>query len=114
MILRNFKKIIKAYVGVLAPNYLEDDPWFGPAVLSDTQENLKSLRLQCELDNQLIPESEDTIVNKEDANIHELMYNIATQGGKTTTQLNPMTELCGGSENLHEGWQSGTGWGSFK
>ena len=101
MILRNFKKFIKIYVGVLAPDYLEDDPWFGPAVLSESQEDLKSLRLQCELDNQLIPESEDTIVNKEDANIHELMHNIATQGGTTTI-------------NLHEGWQSGTGWEVFK
>jgi hypothetical protein len=101
MILRKFKKLIKSYVGVLAPDYLEADPWFGPAVLSESQEDLRSLRLQCELDNQLIPESEDTIVRKEDVNIHELMYNIAIKNSTTTT-------------NLHEGWQSGTGWEVFK
>ena len=64
----------------------------------------------------LISQSEDQ-PRKEVDNIHEVMYNIATSGGKTTTQLNPMPELGGGSENFQSGpggWMSGTGMNQFQ
>ena len=93
-----------------APDYLEDDPWFGPAILSEKQ---IEMRTQLEAENILIPLAIDKSPIKEVANIHEIMYNIAIGNGKTTTQLNPMQELGGGSENFHTGpggWMSGTGY----
>tara|TARA_B100000902_G_scaffold365356_1_gene386256 strand:+ start:1806 stop:2114 length:309 start_codon:yes stop_codon:yes gene_type:complete len=93
-----------------APAYLKDDPWFGPAILSDKQ---KEMRTQLEAENILIPQSEDKTPVKEVENIHEVLYNIAMKGGKTTTQLNPLPELGGGSENFQsgpQGWMSGTGY----
>ena len=42
--------------------------------------------------------------SKEPDNIHELMYNIATNHGKTTVQLNPP----GGSENFLDGHLGGS------
>ena len=119
MILRALKKLIKPYVGVPAPEYLEDDPWFGPATLSEKQLSLREARMKLEEEKILIPHSEDQPPKKEVDNIHEVMYNIATGGGKTTTQLDPMPELGGGSENFHEGpsgpggWMSGTGMRQF-
>ena len=41
---------------------------------------------------------------KEPDNIHEVMYDIATKCGKTTTQLDPVggsENFQGGSENIH-------------
>ena len=101
------------YTGIPAPSILDEDPWFGPTpVLSEKQ---KEIRAQLEKENQLIPESEDR-APKEVDNIHEVMYNIATSGGKTTTQLDPLPELGGGSENFQSGpgnWMSGTGLNQF-
>tara|TARA_Y100000022_G_scaffold13809_1_gene10813 strand:+ start:631 stop:984 length:354 start_codon:yes stop_codon:yes gene_type:complete len=116
MILRAIKKLVKPYTGVPAPKYLKDDPWFGPAPLSDSQVEYKEMREQLESENILIPQSEDKLPVKEVENIHEVLYNIATKGGKTTTQLDPLPELGGGSENFHSGpggWMSGTGYGQF-
>jgi hypothetical protein len=96
-----------------APAYLEDDPWFGPATLSEKQMSIKEMRQQLIEEEQLLPLSEDQPPTKEVANIHEVMYNIATSNGKTTTQLDPV----GGSENFQAGpggWLSGTGMNQFK
>ena len=96
-----------------APAYLEDDPWFGPATLSAKQMSIKEMRQQLIEEEQLLPLSEDQPPTKEVANIHEVMYNIATSNGKTTTQLDPV----GGSENFQAGpggWMSGTGMNQFK
>ena len=50
----------------------------------------------------------------ESEDIHEMMYQIATQtSSPTTLQLDPP----GGSENFHEGpggWQSGNGYNQFR
>lgn len=81
-----------------APDYLEDDPWFGPAILSEKQEEI---RAQLEKENQLISAEEDKFPSKEVANIHEVMYNVATSKGKTTIQLDPSGP---------GGWMSGTGY----
>ena len=98
------------YLGVPAPPFLENDPWFGPApVLTEKQE---VIRAQLEEEKQLIAEEEDKAPQKEVANIHEVMYNVATSNGKTTVQLDPP----GGSENFQSGpggWMSGTGMRQF-
>ena len=105
-----------SFTGIPAPKVLKDDPWFGPApILSEKQQEYVEMRKALEEEKQLIPQSEDQ-PRKEVDNIHEVMYNIATKGGKTTTQLNPMPELGGGSENFQSGpggWMSGTGLNQF-
>ena len=59
MIINAIKKFIKKpFVGVPAPAYLEDDPWFGPATLSEKQLSIKEAREQLVEENQLVPESE--------------------------------------------------------
>ena len=93
MILRSIKKIFNKTIP--APKYLKDDPWFGPAVLSDPQMTLKEAFDHAVSDGQLLPE-DDTVEPK---NIHEVVYKIATSSGKTTTQLNP---TGGGSEIFQE------------
>ena len=99
MILKSIKKII--HKTIPAPKYLKDDAWFGPAVLSDRQITIKEAYEHAVSDGQLLYE-DDTVEPK---NIHEVIYNIATNSGKTTTQLNPTGV---------DGWQSGTGWEQFR
>ena len=72
------------YTGVPAPVVAPHDDWF------DDPHDGWWLR----------PEHEES--SKEPDNIHELMYNIATNHGKTTVQLNPpggSENFLGGSEN---------------
>ena len=113
MILRSIQNLIKPFIGIPAPDYLEDDEWFGPATLSEKQLSLKEARLRAEEDKQIL--SVDEEYPKEVANIHEVMYNIATGNGNTTVQLDPAPSFGGGSENFQEsssgpgGWMSGTG-----
>ena len=98
------------YVGVPAPEVLEDDPWFGPAPLTEKSvaaKALKEAREQAEADLQLIPEYDEP-QPKEPENIHEVMYQIATKNVATTIALDPLPSL-GGSENFQEGWMSGAG-----
>jgi len=117
MILESIKKIIKPFTGIPAPTVLEYDPWFGHPPETETSIALKESRAKLEEEKILIPESEDQPPTKEVENIHEVMYNIATSSGKTTTQLNPMPPLGGGSENFQSGpggWMSGTGMSQFR
>jgi hypothetical protein len=114
MILQTLKKLTKPFTGIPAPKVLKDDPWFGPAPLSEKQQ--MSMKAQLQEENQLLPEKEEVPPTKEVDNIHEVIYNIATKSGKTTTQLDPMPELGGGSENFQSGpggWMSGTGFRQF-
>ena len=74
-----------------APKFLEDDPWFGPGCFSLRQKEYKLAYDQAVAENLLLA---DTFT--EVKNIHQVMYDIATGHGKTTTQLNPI----GGSENF--------------
>ena len=113
--IKRFMKV-KPYTGVPAPVILEDDAWFGPTpILSEKQREYLDMVKQLEEENQLLSaDSED--MSKEVDNIHEVMYNVATKGGKTTTQLNPLPEFGGGSENFHtgpDGWKSGAGFNQF-
>ena len=90
------------YIGVPAPAYLEDDPWFGPAP-ERTEKQLDYMEKETHIKQQQYQETH-TSVESED--IHQKMYEIATQNTPTTIQLNPP----GGSENV---WMSGTGMGQF-
>ena len=89
------------YTGVPAPAYLEDDPWFGPAP-TYSQKQLDYMVQETEIKQK--EREENFSVESED--IHQKMYEIATQNSPTTIQLNPP----GGSENV---WMSGTGMGQF-
>ena len=91
----------KVYTGIPAPAYLEDDPWFGPAP-TYSQKQLDYMVQETEIKQK--EREENFSVESED--IHQRMYEIATQNTPTTIQLNPP----GGSENV---WMSGTGMGQF-
>tara|TARA_Y100000996_G_scaffold117541_1_gene87561 strand:+ start:1122 stop:1496 length:375 start_codon:yes stop_codon:yes gene_type:complete len=78
---------------VPAPQYLEDDKWFGPAIFSD--ENKDYMEREYEA---FKKEAHKYYGTGESKTIHQDMYEIATQSGGTTIHLNPI----GGSENYHE------------
>lgn len=96
------------YIGIPAPAYLEDDPWFGPApVRSEKQLDY----MEQEIETKRQERKQNFSVEPDD--IHQKMYEIATKNHNTTIHLNPP----GGSENFQEGpggWNSGTGWGQVK
>ena len=98
------------YVGVPAPAYLEDDPWFGPApTLTEKQEEHRQIEATQRLHDDIRKEQE----TKEPENIHELMYQKATSNWNTVSETQ---QTQGGSENFHEGpggWMSGNGMGQF-
>ena len=92
------------YTGVPAPVYLEDDQWFGPAPVR-SQKQIDYMEKEVEMKRQ---EREQNFSIESD-DIHQKMYEIATQNHNTTIDLDPP----GGSENFHEGpggWTSGNGW----
>ena len=93
------------YTGVPAPAYLQDDEWFGPAPVR-SQKQIDYMEKEVEMKRR---EREQNFSVESD-NIHQKMYEIATQNHNTTIDLDPP----GGSENFHEGpggWTSGNGWG---
>jgi len=99
-----------SYIGVPAPDYLPEDPWFPTPILSEKQMTVKEAHEQAVLDNQILADESDHVVESSD--IHQRMYEIATKGAPTTLQL----DSPGGSENFQEGgptgpggWTSGTG-----
>ena len=90
------------YTGVPAPVVLPYDSWFGPSPIKSEKQMTHEEMLEEASRREEENRKEEY---KEVDNIHEVMYDIATNNGKTTTQLNPP----GGSENFQEGWQSGVG-----
>ena len=87
------------FTGTPAPAYLKDDEWFGPT--PEYTEKQKEYMVQeteikrQEFENNFSVESED---------IHQVMYEMATKSGATTTQLDPIggsENFQGGSENVH-------------
>ena len=91
------------YVGVAAPVYLEDDPWFGPAP-NPTEKQWDYMEQETIVKVQ--EEMQSTEVTCESADIHAKMYEIATNNWTT------VSETQGGSENFQEGpggWNSGAG-----
>ena len=107
------------YTGVSAPKVLSSDPWFGDPTKSERQ---LAYEKECqELNDDLedgwwLRDSLDDSLwdkngNRESANIHQEMYELATKNWNT------VAETQGGSENFQEGpggWMSGTGLGQFK
>ena len=96
------------YIGVPAPDYLPEDPWFPAPVLSEKQMTVKEAHEQAVADQQILDESE----SKESADIHQKLYEIASKNWNT------VAESQGGSENFQEGpgpngWNSGTGMRQF-
>ena len=88
------------YTGVPAPAYLEDDKWFGTAVVSEKGQDY--MVQETEIKQQ---EAENRQYwTKEPENIHQVMYEMATKSGATTVQLDPIggsENFQGGSENVH-------------
>ena len=94
------------YVGVPAPAYLKDDEWFGPAPeYTDNQKDY--MERETEIKRQEFEKSFST----EPENIHQVMYEIATSNWNTVDETK---QSMGGSENLQEGWNSGTGMGQYR
>ena len=84
------------FVGIPAPKVLKNDPWFGEPIMSEKQKEIVSQDIVVNMDGGV---GGSWKVNSEPDNIHELMYDMATKHGKTTTQLDPV----GGSENFQGG-----------
>ncbi len=88
------------YTGVPAPVVLTEDPWFGSAVVSDANTDYMEREYKAFKQDALNYYQE----SKEPENIHQLMYEMATQNSATTLQLDPIggsENFLGGSENVH-------------
>ena len=96
------------FVGVPAPAYLEDDPWFGPAPVR-TEKQMDYMEQEAEI--KMAEEQQRSEQTCESHDIHAKIYEIATQNWTT------VAETQGGSENFQEGpggWNSGTGINQFQ
>ena len=90
-----------AYTGVPAPVYLENDEWFGTAVVSEKSQDY--MIQETEIKQQEFENRQ--YWTKEPEDIHQVMYEMATKSGATTVQLDPIggsENFQGGSENFHE------------
>ena len=92
------------YVGAPAPVIAPTDEWFNPPIL--TEKGIDYMKQETEIKMQ---EAQNNFSVEPD-DIHERMYEIATNSQSTTLNIDPP----GGSENFQEGWHSGTGWGQFR
>ena len=95
------------YTGVPAPEYLEDDPWFGPAPVR-SEKQLDYIEKETQIKKE--EEKQKKEYNGEPCSMHQLMYEMAT------SNWNTVQETQGGSENIQEGpggWNSGNGWGKI-
>jgi len=89
------------YTGVPAPPYLSGDEWFN----SDPVYSEKQLDYM-EQETQIKRQEREESFSVEPEDIHQTMYDIATQNTSTTIYIDPP----GGSENFQEnGWSSGSG-----
>ena len=94
------------YIGVPAPDYLQDDPWFSAPVLSEKQVTYKEAHEQAVAEQQILDESAEG----ESSDIHQKLYDLATANWNTVAEA--QAQYQGGSENFHEGpggWNSGNG-----
>jgi hypothetical protein len=99
------------YIGVPAPDYLPEDPWFPAPVFSEKQLTFKEAHEQAIADQQILDESKE----KESADIHQKLYEIASKNWTTVGEIQVSSQ--GGSENFQSGpggWNSGTGMSQFK
>lgn len=101
-----------SYTGIPAPAYLPNDEWFGEPVL--TEKGMDVVQQEAQIKQQEEEHKEELAaagVIIEDENIHQKMYEMATQNWTT------VKETQGGSENFQEGpngWNSGTGMAQFQ
>jgi len=89
------------YVGIPAPAYLEDDEWFGAAPVK-TEKQMEYMEMETKIKRDREQREKEFSIEPDD--IHQKMYDIATQGASTTLQLNPLggsENFQGGSENVH-------------
>ena len=89
------------YVGIPAPAYLEDDEWFGAAPVK-TEKQMEYMEIETKIKKDREQREKEFSIEPDD--IHQKMYDIATQGASTTLQLNPLggsENFQGGSENVH-------------
>ena len=87
------------YTGIPAPAYLKDDEWFGPA--PEYTEKQKDYMVQ---ETEVKRQEFEKSFSVESEDIHQVMYEMATKNGATTTQLDPIggsENFQGGSENVH-------------
>ena len=90
-----------SFVGVPAPRVLKDDEWFGPAPVSDANMDYMEREYEAFKQDAMNYYDQET---KEPENIHQVMYEMATQSAATTLQLDPIggsENFQGGSENVH-------------
>ena len=88
-----------AYVGVPAPVYLEDDPWFGPSP-TKSEKQMDYMEKETEMKKQ--EEEKRKEYNGEPCNMHQLMYEMATSNWNTVQESQGGSEnFQGGSENVH-------------
>ena len=93
----------KAYVGVPAPILNPVDEWFSssygcPSAVTEKQKDY--MEQETLIKQQQYQETHSV----EPANIHQVMYEMATKSGATTVQLDPVggsENFQGGSENVH-------------
>ena len=89
-----------SYTGIPAPVYLKDDEWFGPA--SEYTEKQKDYMVQ---ETEIKRQEFEKSFSVEPEDIHQVMYEMATNSSATTVQLDPIggsENFQGGSENFHE------------
>ena len=89
------------FIGIPAPVVLPNDPWFGPSPIKSKKQMTHEEMLE---EAQRREEENQQNTTKEPDNIHEVMYDMSTKNGKTTTQLDPVggsENFQGGSENIH-------------
>ena len=87
------------YTGIPAPAYLKDDEWFGPA--PEYTEKQKDYMVQ---ETEIKRQEFEKSFSVESEDIHQAMYEMATQSAATTLQLDPIggsENFQGGSENVH-------------
>jgi len=89
------------YVGVPAPVYLNDDPWFGPAPVR-SQNQIDYMQQEIEIKRREFEEN----FSVEPENIHQRMYEIANQNHNVILDY----DYSGGSENFLDGGPNGYGW----
>ena len=98
-------KVQPSYLGVPAPVVAPYDPWFGDAPKTE-----KAMEYVQKKNDELYRKLAEPKL-KEPEDIHQKMYEMATQNWTT------VSETQGGSENFQEGpggWNSGTGLRQFK
>ena len=94
------QKKAEPFTGVPAPVYLKDDEWFGPAPISDLNQDYVVQEAEIKQQEQ---ENRQYWTN-ESEDIHQVMYEMATKNAATTLQLDPIggsENFQGGSENVH-------------